>query len=60
MMSLFELRKKSLATLLAVVLAAMLAGCAGTSSGDSAGSDDCGCAENDFDCKERCLRENTP
>lgn len=66
MMNKLDPRKNVLAMLVALVLAVAVAGCAGTSTeepstdpGDSA-EDDCGCAEGDIDCKEKCLRENTP
>jgi len=58
-MNLSELRKSLLATLLALVLAAMLVGCASTSESEpsSETDSDCGCAENDLQCKEECLQE---
>jgi len=50
-MSMIELKGKTLAALLVLMFGlSAMAGCAST-------GEDCGCAEDDVDCKERCLQE---
>jgi len=64
MMSILELRKKSLAALLLALMAlVMLPGCSSTEESSGGGSyDECiaGCAQGDVDCRESCARQYTP
>jgi hypothetical protein len=70
MTTLFEVRKRVLAMLLAVVMAMVLVSCAGSSDTSSSSSGEntpcsecealCEDADNVVDCREKCLRDCTP
>ena len=59
-MSIFELSRKSLATLLLVFMVfAMLPACS-TTDEERMIDNPCGCPDGDVDCHEACVREVTP
>lgn len=59
-MSIFELSKNPLATLLLALMAlAMLSACE-TTEEEPMIENPCGCPDGDVVCKERCIRETIP
>jgi len=59
-MSIFELSKNPLATLLlALMVLAMLSSCS-TTEEEPMIENPCGCPDGDVDCHETCVREVTP
>jgi hypothetical protein len=59
-MSLFELSRKPLATLLLVLIAIVMLPACSTTDEEPMIDNQCGCPYGDVDCHEACIREVTP
>ena len=59
-MSIFELSRKPLATLLLVFIAFTMLPACSTTDEERMIDNQCGCPDGDVDCHEACIREVTP